>query len=232
MAGAPGDHRRGRFAEDGRAGDTDYFSRSHKGRQVLRDHARCIPGYTGHIPGKNPEEVFAVTFNEALHASKGACNRRGRSVGPTVPTIRTPGSIDGGHLNCTTGAMWRHTCEPVAQAASTFHNPRGHHFRAGASIPGYVGFIPGKVAGNCFGKRYAIDNLHGTETRQINDKGAEWNTNWLVACETNKKRLSHGAHTVGEEFKFSKAHPNRQVSEASHAWRIWEPKATHEWLRY
>eukprot|EP00913_Durusdinium_trenchii_P027112 g25441.t3 len=80
---------------------------------------------------------------------------------------------------------------------SVFHNHRGHGIRAGAAVPGYCGFIPSKVAGNCFGKRMALDNLHATEMRKINDEGAEWRTNWIVASETNKKRLAHGAFAAG-----------------------------------
>lgn len=51
-----------------------------------------------------------------------------------------------------------------------YHNPRGHGIRAGAAVPGYTGFIPGKVANNCFAKRYALENLHATETRKLNEQ--------------------------------------------------------------
>ncbi|CAE8606524.1 unnamed protein product, partial [Polarella glacialis] len=113
---------------------------------------------------------------------------------------------------------------------STFQNPQGFGVRAGAAIPGYVGFIPGKVAGNCFGKRFAVDNLHGTETRQLN--GAEQSTNWIVASETNRRRLAEGSYSLNENFQFPRSHPVRDASAKRGDWKLWEPRATHEWLRY
>ncbi|CAJ1398288.1 unnamed protein product [Effrenium voratum] len=98
-----------------------------------------------------------------------------------------------------------------------------------AAVPGYGGFIPSKVAGNCFGKRMALDNLHATEMRKLNDEGAESRTNWIVACETNRKRLAHGAFAVKENFQFTREAPNR---DRDSAWQLWEPKTAHQWMRY
>eukprot|EP00931_Biecheleriopsis_adriatica_P003445 TRINITY_DN10512_c0_g1_i2.p1 TRINITY_DN10512_c0_g1~~TRINITY_DN10512_c0_g1_i2.p1 ORF type:complete len:232 (+),score=18.20 TRINITY_DN10512_c0_g1_i2:89-784(+) len=201
--------------------------------QVMRS-SKPIPGYTGHLRGHAAENVFASTFGEALVVGETARNRRDAGCLPgddllTNTELRSR-HVDGGSLNTTMGSKLGH--EPMAKAVSTFHNPRGHGLRAGAAIPGYAGFIPGKVAGNCFGKRVAMDNLHATDTRRINDEGAEWRTNWITACETNRKRLAHGAHAVGEHFQFPRDHPKRDASAPPKGWKLWEPKATHEWLRY
>jgi len=118
----------------------------------------------------------------------------------------------------------------MAQTISVYHNPRGHGIRAGAAVPGYAGFIPSKVAGNCFGKRMALDNLHATEMRKANDEGAEWRTNWIVASETNRKRLSHGAYAVKEHFQFTRDAPKREAPGCT--WKLWEPSTAQQWIRY
>lgn len=192
-----------------------------------------IPGYTGHLRGHTAENVHAATFHEALVVGNHARESRGKvRPGDDILTNTDARSryIEQGSLNTTMGSKLGH--EPIAKTSSMFYNPRGHDLRSGAAIPGYAGFIPGKVAGNCFGKRYAIDNLHGTETRRINNEGAEWRTNWITASHTNKKRLSHGGGVVGEHFQFSKGHPDRDVPMPKTMFKTWEPKATHEWLRY
>jgi len=209
-----------------------YDARRRAASQVI--HAsKPIPGYTGHLRGHAAENVFAATFGEAMVVAHEAKDRRADTL-PGDPVLtnsqRRSRNFDNGSLNTTMGSKLSH--EPIAKAVSTFHNPRGHNFRAGASVPGYAGYIPGKVPGNCFGKRYAMDNLHATETRRINDEGAEWRTNWILASETNKNRLAHGAHALGNHFQFSKDHPVRDASATAKSWKLWEPQATHEKLRY
>lgn len=189
-----------------------------------------IPGYTGHLRGATAENVHASTFHEALVVAHAARDRRGK-VRPAddILTNTKPRSryIEQGAFNATMGSKLAH--EPLAKTSSVFYNPRGHDLRSGAAVPGYCGFIPGKVAGNCFGKRYAMENLHATETRRINDEGAEWRTNWITASHTNKKRLAHGAGLVGEHFQFTKAHPDRDVSVPKTGFKTWEPRTSHEW---
>eukprot|EP00441_Pelagodinium_beii_P042827 CAMPEP_0197634086 /NCGR_PEP_ID=MMETSP1338-20131121/10290_1 /TAXON_ID=43686 ORGANISM="Pelagodinium beii, Strain RCC1491" /NCGR_SAMPLE_ID=MMETSP1338 /ASSEMBLY_ACC=CAM_ASM_000754 /LENGTH=231 /DNA_ID=CAMNT_0043205885 /DNA_START=48 /DNA_END=741 /DNA_ORIENTATION=- len=148
-------------------------ARKRAASEVIR-HAKPIPGYTGHLRGHSAENVFAATFGEAIVVAHEAKDRRSDTLpGDPVLTHTHPRTrnFDNGSLNTTMGSKLSH--EPISKAVSTFHNPRGHNFRAGASIPGYAGYIPGKVPGNCFGKRVAMDNLHATETRRINDEGAD-----------------------------------------------------------
>ncbi|CAK9073720.1 unnamed protein product [Durusdinium trenchii] len=192
-----------------------------------------IPGYTGHLDGHKVENVFGATFGEALLVGEAARHRRARGCQPgddvvTRRTARTH-NFDNGSLNTTWGSKLGHD-EPLAKTTSVFHNHRGHGIRAGAAVPGYCGFIPSKVAGNCFGKRMALDNLHATEMRKINDEGAEWRTNWIVASETNKKRLAHGAFAVKENFQFTREAPTREAPGST--WKLYEPPTAQQWIRY
>ncbi|CAJ1357456.1 unnamed protein product [Effrenium voratum] len=191
-----------------------------------------IPGYAGHLDGHKVENVFGATFGEALLVGEAARSRRERGLlpgdGTTSLRRETTRTFDTGSLNCTMGSKLGRD-EPLAKTVSVYHNHRGHGIRAGAAVPGYGGFIPSKVAGNCFGKRMALDNLHATEMRKLNDEGAESRTNWIVACETNRKRLAHGAFAVKENFQFTREAPNR---DRDSAWQLWEPKTAHQWMRY
>merc|ERR1719183_3372753 len=81
-----------------------------------------------------------------------------------------------------------------------FLNPRGHEPRAGASIPGYAGVIPGKYAGNVFAKRFATANIHGTQVRHDNHNGLEWSTNWIIHSVNDKNSCAHGAGHLGEDW--------------------------------
>ena len=56
-----------------------------------------------------------------------------------------------------------------------------------AAAPGYAGFIPSKVAGNCFGKRLALDNLHATEMRKANDEAFFQKKQKRVETEAKEK---------------------------------------------
>lgn len=200
-------------------------------RRALSEVARKtmpIPGYTGHLQAHKVENVFGATFGEAMVVAQAARSRRGADEDYTAHSASRMHTFDGGSLNTTKGHKLGKD-EPYAKTASVHHNPRGHDIRAGAAVPGYGGFIPSKVAGNCFGKRMALDNLHATEMRRANDEGAEWRTNWITACETNRKRLAHGAFAVNDHFQFTRDDPKRNVS---HPWKVWEPKAPHQWIRY
>ncbi|CAE7313711.1 PGSIP6 [Symbiodinium natans] len=203
-------------------------------RRALSEVARKtlpIPGYTGHLRAHKVENVFGATFGEAMVVAEAARHRRGREEDYMAHTSTRTHTFDGGSFNTTKGHKLGKN-EPLAKTVSVYHNPRGHDIRAGAAVPGYGGFIPSKVAGNCFGKRMALDNLHATEMRRLNDEGAEWQTNWITACETNRKRLAHGAFSVNENFKFTRDDPKREVSASPSAWKVWEPKAPHQWIRY
>lgn len=130
-------------------------------------------------------------------------------------------------MNTTTGAFG--DSGPLCKTSSTFHNPKGHHARAGSSIPGYAGFIPGKVAGNIFAKRFAMDNIHATQ--DLRRGGDEVTQNWMLASESDKRRTAHGAGVVGQHWKGTlKKAPTGDSAAVS--WERHEPKATHEWLRY
>merc|ERR1719498_2098120 len=81
---------------------------------------------------------------------------------------------------------------PSCKTTSYFFNPRGHtKFRSGAAIPGYVGHIPGKYAGNVFASTYAQSNLAASGVRRR--EGAEAGTNWILASEFDRAAKDHGA---------------------------------------
>jgi len=172
--------------------------------QLERD---SIPGYTGHIPGRNSENVSGVTHADACKLSETACNRRmvPRSGADSERTRQWRGfdmlaqTIDMGSMNTGLGTsnmdgLTQSTAEhgPTCKTTSMFYNPHGHtKFRSGAAIPGYAGHIPGKYAGNVFATTYAQSNMAASGVRRR--EGAENTTNWILACEFDKEAKNHGS---------------------------------------
>jgi len=185
-----------------------------------------IPGYAGFVPGRNAEDVHGSTFMEANDMAFEACGRRGRP----------PTSVG---VSLATGADDNDTNHPgrVLDTASLFHNPRGHQPRAGSAIPGYAGIIPGKYPGSVFGKRFAMDNVQATEVRHFNHRGEDMTTKWVCHAANDKRQMAHGAGAVGEHWQVTKPWRSgrqgvsRLVQEAN-GWRLHEPRATQEFIRY
>lgn len=169
-------------------------------------------------------------------AARATCAMRGLPVrSPGGNSDILAGSIQRGMMNCTVGAAGE--IGPFCKATTLRHNPRGHEPRGGASVPGYSGVIPGKYAGNVFGKRFAMDNIHATQVRHDNHKGLEETTNWILHAENDKKQTAHGSGVVKESWGMTAPWSStrqgitRLVSEPS-GWKVYEPRATHEFLRY
>lgn len=219
-----------------------------------------IPGYTGHVQGRASEDVHGATHSRAsMLAGEAVMHRSSRTdhlkgyypphpprgsthIGSSPDFMR--GRIDRGSLNASIASVDQGgfhasvgisgaAAPPECRAASTFHNPKGHGPRSGAAVPGYAGFIPGKYVGNVFAKRCAMSNIQATQLRQANYRTeAEVTQNWIVASEADKRQNAHGATWVAEQWRHSTAPAARAVSSGSRSWRLHEPAATHEWLRY
>jgi len=228
-----------------------------------------IPGYTGHVPGRGVENVTGATHAEAARLSDTACSKRmvPRSSADSERTRQWRGfdvlsrTIDTGSFSAGIGTsnvdgLTQLSDEhgPSCKSTSMFFNPRGHtKFRSGASIPGYVGHIPGKQAGNVFGSTYAQSNLAASGVRRR--EGAENGTNWLLASEYDKAAKSHGAaadlrktvRTMGfhegtrDGFMGSATMPREKIRLCKtlrheeqldpRVWRLYEPASTHHKLR-
>lgn len=166
-----------------------------------------IPGYTGHIPGRNAENISGATHAESARLSETARSKRmvSRSGADSERTRQWRGfdvlaqTIDMGSMASGLGTsnldgLTQRSEEhgPWAKSTSMFYNPRGHtKFRSGASIPGYAGFIPGKYAGNVFSSTYAQSNMAASGVRRR--EGAENGANWILTCEYDKAAKNHGA---------------------------------------
>jgi len=228
-----------------------------------------IPGYTGHVPGRYAENVAGATHAEAARLSDTACSKRmvprssadserGRQWRGFDVLART---VDMGSLSAGIGTsnmdgltQMSEDHGPGSKSTSMFFNPHGHtKFRSGASIPGYVGHIPGKYAGNVFSSTYAQATLAASGVRRR--EGAENQTNWLLASEFDKAAKNHGAaqdlrktiRTIGfhegtrDGFFGSATRPleNQRLCKTlrheeqldPRAWRLYEPTATHHKLR-
>lgn len=200
--------------------------------QSARFQQGSIPGYSGYMPGRTSEDVHGATFAEAnalASEARAARARRGQrpksGAGATVDLTVT---IDGGCLNSTNGSLGGSV--PQCKVASVFHNPRGHGPRAGAAVPGYAGFIPGKVAGSVFARRGAEANLQATQVRI--SEGATWSTNWIVASEADRQRTAPGATLAKGCSPMRSTTSRAPEAAAAGEWRLWQPKAAHEWLGY
>jgi len=228
-----------------------------------------IPGYTGHVPGRAAENVGGVTHAQAAMLSDTACSKRmvSRSSADSERTRQWRGfdvlsrTVDMGSFSAGIGTsnldgltQMSEEHGPACKSSSMFFNPRGHtNFRSGASIPGYVGHIPGKVAGNVFGSTFQQSNLAANGVRRR--VGAENTTNWLLACEFDKAAKNHGAdadlrktiRTIGfhegtrQDFFGSVTKPleKQRLSKTlrheeqldPRVWRLFEPATTHHKLR-
>lgn len=126
-----------------------------------------IPGYTGYVAGRSAENVFGATHKEANFFADDACFRRWNPTSDRPHNRRPPGSIDGpgGCINAFYNGA-RGDPGPPIEVLSRFQNMRGHGHRRGAAVPGYVGYIPGKYAGNIHGNTVARDNIEATGTRR------------------------------------------------------------------
>jgi len=228
-----------------------------------------IPGYTGHVPGRAAENVAGATHAEAARLSDTACSKRmvPRSSADSERTRQWKGfdvlsrTVDMGSFSAGIGTsnldgltQMSEDHGPACKSSSMFFNPHGHtKFRSGASIPGYVGHIPGKYAGNVFGSTYQQSNLAASGVRRR--EGADNRTNWLLACEFDKAAKNHGApadlrktiRTIGfhegtrDGFFGSATKPletQRLCKTLRHeeqldprVWRLYEPPTTHHKLR-
>jgi hypothetical protein len=166
-----------------------------------------IPGYTGHKRGANAENIAGTTHAESLRVSDMACSKRmvPRGDAESERTRQWRGfdviqqSVDRGSVSAGIGTSNLHGLTqmldehgPACRTVSNFHNPRGHsNHRSGATIPGYVGHIPGKYAGNVFAQTFADANTAAMGVRRR--EGAESGTNWILACEFDKAAKNHGA---------------------------------------
>lgn len=219
-----------------------------------------IPGYTGHVQGRVAEDVHGVPHGKASALAAENVMRRSARPGhlqgyyPEHPKHGNThcstssdfavGRVDGGSFNtsiCSADQGGRHAsvsisgpaAPPMCRTVSTFHNSNGHGPRAGAAVPGYAGHVPGKYSGNVFAKRFAMSNVHATQVRQSNhETGAEWDTNWILHSENCKRQSAHGATSAGHRWQFSREPHDRTAPQGPGGWRLYEPAATHEWVRY
>lgn len=166
-----------------------------------------IPGYTGHVMGRNAENIAGATHQESCKLSDTACSKRmvargdvdserGRQwrghdvMAQSIDRGNMSAGIGTSNLDGLTQMLDEHG--PSCKTTSHFANPRGHSkHRSGAAIPGYVGFIPGKYAGNVFASTFAEANVSAMGVRRR--EGAEHGTNWILACEFDKAAKNHGA---------------------------------------
>lgn len=201
----------------------------------------AIPGYTGHVPGRNSEDIHACTWAEA---NRTACERVGKRGQPVIPKDahwrvyrsysdrHLDGTVDGGSLNSTIGSCGEPG--PLLPVYSSFHNFGGtRRQRAGAGIPGYAGHIPGKYAGNVFGSRFAESNLGALEVRR--QQGATWPPNpahWppLSMSADHQpawhRRIVAEAHADGRR---TRAHEvGRQQHDADLSLRVFDRTHSHQ----
>lgn len=94
-----------------------------------------IPGYTGYIPGKYSENVLGTSVGRSNALSFVACARRGE------PELAT--------------------CNDFARRSNVY----GLEPRRGASMPGYAGYIPGKMSEGVLGHTFADANVIATRAR-------------------------------------------------------------------
>lgn len=140
-----------------------------------------IPGYTGFIPGRTSETVYASTHTEASHVSAGSClARSGQPRHLSCPLRKkvecvmmnqgqayAHSGMDTGSMSCKVGGLFDGGAPP--EVLTTFNNRRGHGRRSGADVPGYAGYIPGRKPGIAHAGSFARDNLAATEMRRFQD---------------------------------------------------------------
>lgn len=222
-------------------------SRSSPSGRTATEHVaavqRCsIPGYVGFVPGRAAENIIGVTHGQSTVASHQAILERGRpevadGSGQNDTTVRLYHTETDRHLDsqmefapdASTGALahGRHRRVPTI---SSFRNTNGvERQRAGCSVPGYAGFIPGKKAGLVFAQRFAKDNLAATEVRRQRDPphtgphalpmSVGHLPPWAVDANSSARGLG-ATRRIGRTGE----HPG--------GWRLFEPHSTHEIINY
>jgi len=201
-----------------------------------------IPGYGGFVPGRAAENVIAATHGPSTVAAHQATLERGRpemedGSGQNDATLRLYHAETDRHLDAqvefapdaSTGAL-AHGRHRRPQAMSSFRNANGvERQRAGCSVPGYAGFIPGKKAGMVFGQRFAKENLAATEVRRQKDPphagphalpmSVSHLAPWAVEANSSARGLG-ATRKIGRTGE----HPG--------GWRLYEPHSTHEIVNY
>eukprot|EP00929_Paragymnodinium_shiwhaense_P067279 TRINITY_DN33878_c0_g1_i1.p1 TRINITY_DN33878_c0_g1~~TRINITY_DN33878_c0_g1_i1.p1 ORF type:complete len:221 (-),score=23.26 TRINITY_DN33878_c0_g1_i1:142-804(-) len=209
-----------------------------RSRDMAWHQRRSLPGYTGFVPGRYAEDVHGVTYCEANKAAHKAVCNRSKSYTPTL-TAPKESSMDRGSMHCTVGCMDSGRF-PEYKSTSLFHNPRGLEPRAGAAIPGYAGHIPGKYVGNVIGKRESMANIAATQERLGYTEGKEFNTNWITHAEGHRKQHTYGSGTNKERWTMTEPWTSSRrgitrlaaSTQMEGGWKLYEPRATHELLRY
>lgn len=107
--------------------------------RLFQERGGCIPGCSGHIPGKL-EDTYGITWQRA--------NRRAQTAPQTPHEVRP-------------GAWASMPSRPLAspsphQGPGT---PRPGSGKAVAAVAGYAGHVPGKHADNVVGARFAAANV-------------------------------------------------------------------------
>jgi len=115
-----------------------------------------IPGYQGHIPGKNPEaDVFGKSFHDT---NKQVASNKGPNRNRLVPAkVSLAQEVHGSaHVpqdnHKGTRKLWRGN-------DSNSGHPEWGPGKQGGAVPGYCGYIPNKVE-DVFGVTYNQGNEH------------------------------------------------------------------------
>mmetsp|Transcript_17692 Transcript_17692/g.41099 ORF Transcript_17692/g.41099 Transcript_17692/m.41099 type:complete len:233 (+) Transcript_17692:80-778(+) len=213
---------------------------------------RGIPGFTGFVPARKSEDVFGVTIAEANARARQHRAAGGASSPQTGDSARRrfyssaaergfDGTADGGSINSVGGMMGGDmVAGPRATCSSTFSNPFGTtKRRAGGSIPGYGGHIPGKSNGSVIGTSFARASVAAAEASRLRDP-PHWppvqmstmkHPPWQEGAERDARQ--HGAKpaafTPGPQGTFVK----RGHATTDHStWRLWEPKDAMDKVSY
>jgi len=195
----------------------------------LVDMARS--GYTGFVPSKQCENIHGQTYQEMKSTARRLAKERSsgeqlrRVASGLVPKSPAQRSASEPTLSSTVGFE--------SSSPSIFQNPQGTTtMRAGAAIPGYAGFIPGRVAGGVHGKRTVEANLQATQVRLGRYGGAPADSNWQVASEADRRETTMGAGLTGESWRSRTVSLSASQSLPSGGgWAPYQPMSTHEWLR-
>lgn len=188
-------------------------------------------GYTGFVPSKQCENLHGQTYQEMKSTARRLAKERTsgeqlrRVANGLVPKSPAQRSASEPTLSGTVGFE--------SSSPSIFRNPVGtSSVRAGAAVPGYAGFIPGKVAGGVHGKRTVEANLQATQVRLGRYGGAPHDSNWQVASEHDRRETTMGAGLTGDSWRSRTVSLSASQSLPSGGgWSPYQPMSTHEWLR-
>eukprot|EP00411_Alexandrium_monilatum_P063483 CAMPEP_0175527354 /NCGR_PEP_ID=MMETSP0096-20121207/20084_1 /TAXON_ID=311494 /ORGANISM="Alexandrium monilatum, Strain CCMP3105" /LENGTH=227 /DNA_ID=CAMNT_0016830005 /DNA_START=47 /DNA_END=733 /DNA_ORIENTATION=- len=217
-----------------------------------RKPARSIPGYAGFVPGCNAEGVHGTTHRHSTLRAARAVSLRGRSAarcdslldgrtwrcGPPSTVVCEPSLDASADIGCSrsrVGAAGAARSAPENQVGSVFRNSRGLGARAGASIPGYAGFIPGSAAGGVFAKTFAQDSLQATQVRHGNYRKVEEGMNWILNASVDRDATCFGAVATrkGSEANVPSTPSSRSTIADGGDWHVWQPEPVppHRWAR-